>query len=113
MSAAVQDKRVDVRSILTRSALVSSINSMNLLALVPPEVRSAYELLTSEFNPLELCKKLDPLLASLEMRVDHRNGTLHFGSQQLESDKVRSHLSLLAKRMAKAAAMTDLHCSAQ
>uniref|UniRef100_A0A383WAC2 Uncharacterized protein n=1 Tax=Tetradesmus obliquus TaxID=3088 RepID=A0A383WAC2_TETOB len=77
------DKRVDFRSILTRSALVSSINSMNLLALVPSEVGSAYELLTSEFNPLELCKKLDPLLASLEMRVDHRNGTLHFGSQQL------------------------------
>jgi translation initiation factor 3 subunit A len=42
-----------------------------------------------------------------QMRVDHRNGTLHFGSQQLESDKVRSHLSLLAKRLAKAAAMTD------
>jgi hypothetical protein len=65
----LQDKRVDYRSILTRSALVSSINSMNLLSLVPAEVRSAYELLTSEFNPLELCKKLDPLLASLEVRL--------------------------------------------
>jgi translation initiation factor 3 subunit A len=43
----------------------------------------------------------------LQMRVDHRNGTLHFGSQQLESDKVRAHISLLAKRLAKAAAMTD------
>jgi hypothetical protein len=64
----LQDKRVDYRSILTRSALVSSINSMNLLSLVPAEVRAAYELLTSEFNPLELCKKLDPLLASLEVR---------------------------------------------
>lgn len=53
------------------------------------------------------------LSRNMQMRVDHRNGTLHFGSQQLESDKVRSHLSLLAKRMAKAAAMTDLHCSAQ
>jgi hypothetical protein len=60
---------MDYRSILTRSALVSSINSMNLLGLVPPEVRAAYELLTSEFNPLELCKKLDPLLASLEVRL--------------------------------------------
>jgi hypothetical protein len=30
---------VDTKNILTRSALVSSINSMNLLALVPPEVR--------------------------------------------------------------------------
>lgn len=61
-----QDKRTDHKSILTRSALVNSINSMNLLSLVPAEVRSAYELLTSEFNPLELCKKLDPLLASLQ-----------------------------------------------
>eukprot|EP00879_Flechtneria_rotunda_P014619 GHRR01015276.1.p1 GENE.GHRR01015276.1~~GHRR01015276.1.p1 ORF type:complete len:664 (+),score=257.01 GHRR01015276.1:165-2156(+) len=175
------DKRADYKSILTRSALVSSINSMNLLALVPPEVRATYELLTSEFNPLELCKKLDPLLASLQhiaspmsaaspvkdlnmeqyipslkqvavlralkqlnevystmhiselaglvpfmgfgdveavvvdavkyeylqLRVDHRNGTLHFGSQQLEGDKIRNHMALLAKRLAKAAAMID------
>jgi translation initiation factor 3 subunit A len=67
---------MDYRSILTRSALVSSINSMNLLGLVPAEVRAAYELLTSEFNPLELCKKLDPLLASLEVRFP-----LHFWRQ--------------------------------
>jgi hypothetical protein len=33
----------------------------------PPQkqVRSTWELLTSEFNPLELCTKLDPLLASI------------------------------------------------
>lgn len=66
---ALQDKRMDYKSILTRSALVSSINSMNLLSVVPAEVRSAYELLTNEFNPLELCKKLDPLLTSLEVRA--------------------------------------------
>jgi hypothetical protein len=30
---------VDSKNILTRSALVSSINSMNLLAMVPQEVR--------------------------------------------------------------------------
>jgi hypothetical protein len=35
----LQDKRVDSKNILTRSALVSSINSMNLLAMVPQEVR--------------------------------------------------------------------------
>jgi hypothetical protein len=41
------------------------------------------------------------------VRIDHRNGTLHFGAQQLESDKVRNHLALLAKRLAKAASMMD------
>lgn len=175
------DKRVDTKNILTRSALVSSINSMNLLAMVPAEVRSTWELLTSEFNPLELCAKLSPLLDSmaalnsgmsaaspvkdlhmdqytkplkqaavlrllkqlsevyssmhikevaalvpfmefgdveavvvdavkydyLQVRVDHRNGTLHFGAQQLESDKIRNHLSLLARRLSKAVTMIE------
>jgi hypothetical protein len=36
----LQDKRVDTKNILTRSALVSSINSMNLLSMVPAEVRA-------------------------------------------------------------------------
>lgn len=39
------------------------------------------------------------------MRVDHRNGTLHFGAQHVESDKVRGHLAAVAKRLAKAVAM--------
>jgi translation initiation factor 3 subunit A len=43
----------------------------------------------------------------LSMRIDHRNGTLHFGGQQLESDRVRGHLALLAKRLAKASSMID------
>lgn len=43
----------------------------------------------------------------LSMRIDHRNGTLHFGGQQLESDRVRGHLALLAKRLAKASRMID------
>lgn len=29
------------------------------------QVRSTWELLTSDFNPLELCSKLDPLLTSI------------------------------------------------
>ena len=61
------DRRMDYKSILTRSALISSINSMNLLSLVPQEVRTAYELLTADFNPLELCKKLAPLLEAIQV----------------------------------------------
>lgn len=42
------------------------------------------------------------------MRIDHRNGTLLFGAQELESDKVRAHLQLLARRLARAAAMIQV-----
>lgn len=43
----------------------------------------------------------------LQVRVDHRNGTLHFGAQQLESDKIRNHISLLARRLSKAVTMIE------
>jgi hypothetical protein len=56
-----------------------------------------------------LCEVVDTsdVLVNSQVRIDHRNGTLHFGSQQLESDKVRNHLALLAKRLAKAGSMMD------
>lgn len=38
---------------------------MNLLSLVPAEVRSAYELMTQEFAPLELAQRLEPVLTQL------------------------------------------------
>ena len=46
-------------------------------------------------------------LSSPQVRVDHRNGTLHFGAQQLESDKIRNHISLLARRLSKAVTMIE------
>ena len=49
----------------------------------------------------------------LQIRIDHRNGTLHFGSQQLESEKIRSHLSLLASHLSKAVNMIDPSVSAE
>ncbi|GFH24718.1 eukaryotic translation initiation factor 3 subunit 10, partial [Haematococcus lacustris] len=144
-----------------------------------PQIRQIHELLTSEFAPLELCRRMAPLLAKLgetthsmsasspvkevalgqyvnqlkqvtvlrllkqlsevfsslkistleslvpfmplseveavvvdavkceylQMRIDHRQGTLHFGSQQLESEQVCSHLQLLSQRLSKAVAM--------
>jgi hypothetical protein len=41
----------------------------------------------------------------LQVRIDHRNGTLRFGSQQIESDRVRGHLATLARRLTKVASM--------
>ncbi len=48
-----------------------------------------------------------PPLLHFQVRVDHRNGTLHFGAQQLESDKIRNHISLLARRLSKAVTMIE------
>lgn len=44
---------------------------------------------------------------AVQVRVDHQKGTLQFGSQQLESDKVRNHMAVLAKRLAKACSMVN------
>ncbi|KAG2498414.1 hypothetical protein HYH03_003672 [Edaphochlamys debaryana] len=174
------DAKKDARSLLTRQALLATITSSNLLSLVPPEARAIYDLLSQDFNPLELCQRLSPLLDKLpelaahplssaapvrqvaldkytstlkqtavlrllkqlsevysvmridelgalvpfysfaeveavvvdavkyeylQMRVDHRNGTLHFGAQHVESDKIRGHLAAVAKRLAKAVTM--------
>eukprot|EP00198_Chlamydomonas_reinhardtii_P004079 XP_001693415.1 eukaryotic initiation factor [Chlamydomonas reinhardtii] len=174
------DAKKDARGLLTRQALLATISSSNLLSLVPAEVRSIHDALSQDFNPLELCQKLAPLLEKLPelaasqlsgsapvrsvaldkyvpalkqaavlrllkqlsevysvmriselaalvpfytfaeveavvvdavkydyltMRVDHRNGTLHFGAQSVEADRVRGHLAAVAKRLAKAVTM--------
>lgn len=52
-----------------------------------------------------MCVSLPPFHP--QVRVDHRNGTLHFGAQQLESDKIRNHISLLARRLSKAVTMIE------
>ncbi|KAK9833458.1 hypothetical protein WJX81_007146 [Elliptochloris bilobata] len=38
----------------------------------------------------------------LHVQIDHRNGTVHFGGQQLESERLRDHVAALARRLAKA-----------
>ncbi|CAM6120590.1 unnamed protein product [Calypogeia fissa] len=38
----------------------------------------------------------------LHIKIDHLNGIVHVGNQDLESDKVKNHLTLLAKRLNKA-----------
>ena len=32
------------------------------------------------------------------MRIDHKNGTLRFGMEQLEGDRIRDHIAAMAKR---------------
>lgn len=175
------DHKRDARELLSRSALLSDLLSKGIQNLVPPEVSEIHKLLESDFNPLQLCHKIEPLISRLDevssamsaaspisevalghykehlrklavlrmcdqlsqvysvikieklaslvpfvelakveliivdavkygylqLRLDHRAGTLHFGSSQLTEEKMKSHLSLLAKRMCKATAMIN------
>ena len=41
------------------------------------------------------------------MRIDHKNGTVHFGKLQLESDRLRDNISVLACRLAKACSIIN------
>jgi PCI domain len=38
-------------------------------------------------------------------RIDHKNGTLRFGAEGLEGDRVRDHIASLAKRLTRALGM--------
>ncbi|KAL4448023.1 hypothetical protein ABPG75_005242 [Micractinium tetrahymenae] len=59
-------ERRDGRSLLSREALLTDIERKGLLGLVPPEVKQLFVLLESEFNPLQLCKVVAPLLEKLQ-----------------------------------------------
>lgn len=39
------------------------------------------------------------------MRVDHRAGTLRFGAPGLDSDRMRDHISVMARRLQQAQRM--------
>ena len=37
----------------------------------------------------------------LQVRIDHRSGTVNFGKLQLESDKIRDHIALFSQSLSK------------
>ena len=61
-----QDAKRDVRSALSREALVPELVAKGVLNLVPPEIKRIHTLLESEFSPLQLCHQLAPLLEQLD-----------------------------------------------
>jgi len=44
----------------------------------------------------------------LQLKIDHLKGSVQFGSQDLESDKIRNHLTILVKRLNKARSLIQL-----
>jgi hypothetical protein len=97
----VQERR-DGRAQLTRQSLLIDIEKKGLLALVPPEVKQIYGLLESDFNPLQLCKVVAPLLEALPAL-----------NQPVSGKRNRREAEAAAEAFpatSKAAAATHLNC---
>ncbi len=62
----VAQERRDGRALLSRESLIADIEKKGLLSLVPPEVKQIFGLLEADFNPLQLCKVVAPLLDKLK-----------------------------------------------
>uniref|UniRef100_A0A7S0YIT4 PCI domain-containing protein n=1 Tax=Polytomella parva TaxID=51329 RepID=A0A7S0YIT4_9CHLO len=68
--------KTNVRQVLSMTSLQKRIAQYNVLAQVPKEVHDIYDLLSpQDFNPLDLCSKLHPLLQSLEKLSESSEGS--------------------------------------
>eukprot|EP00123_Amoebidium_parasiticum_P016493 comp23456_c0_seq1/m.39161 comp23456_c0_seq1/g.39161 ORF comp23456_c0_seq1/g.39161 comp23456_c0_seq1/m.39161 type:complete len:1102 (-) comp23456_c0_seq1:443-3748(-) len=54
----------------TRASLIQDLKSKNVLAYVPAEVRNLFTWVEDEFHPLQLCKKVAPLLEWVGQREE-------------------------------------------
>ena len=64
--ACLQDARARAaRTALSRAALVADLRDKGLPSAVPEDIRQILTLLESDFKPLELCRRLQPLLEKL------------------------------------------------
>jgi len=57
--------RRDGRALLSRAALIADIDRKGLLSLVPPGVKAVFTALETDFDPLQMCKSVAPLLEAL------------------------------------------------
>ena len=57
--------RRDGRALLSRATLIADIERKGILGLVPAGVKAVFSALESDFDPLQLCKNLSPLLQTL------------------------------------------------
>lgn len=174
-----QDTNRATGSQLSRSALLTELQGKGVLNIIPQPVKDVFAALEGEFDPLQLCTRLGPLLDALPgltatlssaapveeadvgshvaalkrvaivktlnqlsqvysvmrldaltrvipfasiseiegiivdavrhgylaVRMDHRAGTLRFGAPGLDSDRMRDHIAVMARRLQQAQRM--------
>ncbi|CAM6009093.1 unnamed protein product [Sphagnum balticum] len=106
-----------------------------VLRYVSQEVKDLYNLVENEFHPLDLAAKVSQVYQTMkisnltnmigffdfsvvekiavdavkytfvQVKIDHLKGIVGFGSQDLESEKMKNHLTILVKRFNKAIGM--------
>eukprot|EP00887_Chlorella_sp_A99_P004683 scaffold4.g4683.t1 len=104
---------------LSRARLMADIEKRGLLSLAPPEVRQIWGLLEAAAFPvaelgLEVYRpylqQAEQLIVDavrygyLQARFDHKHNTVHFGGQEVESDRVHGCVAAMAKRLSAALA---------
>jgi len=57
---------VGISALPTREELINSCIGMNIMQYVPPQLKEVYSLLEQTYHPLQLCKKLGPILEWLK-----------------------------------------------
>lgn len=66
------DANTDASKLLNRASLMAEVQAKTILSQAHEDVRAVFSLLETEFNPLELCQRLAPLLervANLDMSL--------------------------------------------
>ena len=93
LTGRVQDAKRDMRSALSRAALLGELRVKKVIDLVPEPVRRIHSLLEADFNPLQLCKWV--LARQRSLFLDSSESHLHLlTGQQLLSSAPCLHLRL-------------------
>ncbi len=64
------DANTDPTKLLTRTNLMSEMQAKSVLPQANDHVKAIFTLVETEYNPLELCKRLAPLLETLQQQMD-------------------------------------------
>merc|ERR1719160_63525 len=83
-------------SVVSRALLISELRTKGLLDLCPPEVRSVFHLLESEFNPMGMYTKAEPQVAAVEALGAQMVFSSGFPSQEAGFEKYLEPLKRLA-----------------
>jgi hypothetical protein len=105
-SLLVLNLQLILEAMLHNSPLISSCTQA-LRHAVHSYALSQFAVLLPVHLPASAFLRRRCLLSPTQVRIDHKNGTLHFGADQLEGDRLRDHIAVMAQRFARALTMID------
>ena len=95
MYAPALERLTILRTLQQVSQVYTSMKMSHLQAMIP----------FSSFDETEKLMVDAVKFNYLQIRIDYQNACVHFGSHQLESERISNHLSVLARRLNRAVSM--------